>query len=58
MKALLDSRTFWVALVQAVASVALVVLTELDMVGYVGIVKSMLDISLRLITSEEINRII
>ena len=58
MKSLLESKTFWVAILQAVASIAIVALTELDMVGYVGLIKSFLDISLRLITSDGIDRIL
>lgn len=58
MKTLLESKTFWVAMIQAVASVAIVIMTELDMVGYVGIVKSLLDVSLRLITTEPIDRVL
>lgn len=54
MKKLTQSRTFWLAVIQAVASVVVVALTELDMVGYVGIVKSLLDIYIRMDTSKPI----
>ena len=54
MKTLFESRTFWLAVAQAVASVVIVVLTELDMVGYVGIVKSIVDIVLRVDTTSPV----
>lgn len=57
MKKLFESKTFWVAVVQAVVGVVVVALTELDMVGYIAIFKSIADIVLRMITTEEINRV-
>ena len=54
MKTLFESRTFWLAVAQAVASVVSVVLTELDMVGYVGIVKSIVDIVRRVDTTSPV----
>lgn len=46
-KSLFESKTFWLAVAQAVSSVVIVALTELDMVGYVGLVKSVVDVALR-----------
>lgn len=57
MKTLLQSKTFWVAVIQAVAGVVVVALTQLDLVGYVAVFKSIVDIVLRLITTEPIDRI-
>jgi len=57
MKSLLQSRTFWVAVAQAVGAVAIVALTELDMVGGVLVVKSIVDILLRLSTDSAIDRV-
>lgn len=57
MKSLLNSKTFWVAVIQAVAGVVVVALTQLDLVGYVAVFKSFVDIILRLITTEPIDRI-
>lgn len=54
MKSIFKSKTVWIAILQAVASVVIVAFTELDMVGYVGIVKSALDIATRMITSQGI----
>lgn len=54
MKSLLKSRTFWLAVSQAVGAVLIVALTELDMMGGVLIVKSVVDIILRLETDERI----
>lgn len=57
MKSLMQSKTFWVAVVQAIAGVVVVALTQLDLVGYVAVFKSIVDIVLRLITAEPIDRI-
>ena len=54
MKSLFSSKTFWLAVVQAVAGVVVVALTELDMVGYVAVFKSFVDVVLRLITTEAV----
>jgi len=58
MKTLLQSRTFWLAVIQAVAGIGVIALTELDMIGYVGIFKSVVDIILRTITSSQIKSIL
>jgi len=53
-KKLWQSKTVWFAIAQAVVSVLVVVLTELDLVGYIGIVKSVADVVLRLITEDPV----
>ena len=58
MKSLLESKVFWVAVIQAVAGVVVVALTQLDAVGYIAVFKSIVDILLRLITTDTINRIV
>lgn len=55
MKAVIQSKTVWLAVLQAVAGVAIVVLTEMDLVGYAAIVKSGLDFFVRLLTEERID---
>lgn len=55
MKSIFHSRTFWIAVIQAIASVAIVVLTELDLIGWVGFVKSFVDILLRVDTSTPVD---
>lgn len=57
MKSLMQSKTFWIAVIQAVAGVVVVALTQLDLVGYVAVFKSLVDIVLRLITTEPIDRL-
>lgn len=57
MKSLMKSKTFWIAVIQAVAGVVVVALTQLDLVGYVAVFKSFVDIVLRLITTEPIDRL-
>lgn len=57
MKTLLQSRTFWLAIIQAVAAVLVVVFTELDMVGSVVLLKSVVDIILRVMSTEGIKGI-
>ena len=54
MKTLFESKTFWLAVAQAVIGIVVVALTELDLVGYVAIVKSIGDVILRMITEDEI----
>ena len=49
-KKITQSRTFWLAVVQAITGIATVVFTELDMVGTVAVLKSITDIVLRLDT--------
>ena len=58
MKTLIESRTFWLAIAQAVGAVLIVALTELDMMGGVLIVKSVVDIVLRLSTDSPVDRVI
>lgn len=55
MKKLLHSKTFWLAVSQAVGAVLIVALTELDMMGGVLVVKSVVDILLRLSTDTKID---
>jgi len=58
MKSLITSKTFQLAVIQAIASVIVVALTDLDMVGYVGIVKSLADILLRMVTDKPIGSVV
>lgn len=58
MKSLIESKTFWVAVIQAVAGIVVVALTELDLVGYVAVFKSAVDVVLRLVTSDGIEKVI
>jgi hypothetical protein len=58
MKPLLKSKTVWVAIAQAIISVLIVVNSELDAIGYVGVAKSALDIFLRYLTVAKITKII
>ena len=57
MKTLLNSKTFWLAVSQSVGAILVVAFTELDMMGAVLIVKSVVDIILRLQTEEPISGI-
>lgn len=57
MKSLTQSKTFWLAVIQAVVGGLVIFFTQIDMVGYVAIVKSVGDIVLRLATNEPIERI-
>jgi len=51
MNKLLKSKTVWLALVQAFGGIVIAVFTELDLIGYVAITKSVMDIALRTITT-------
>lgn len=54
MKSLYSSKTFWLAVIQAVVGGLVIFLTDMNMVGYVAIVKSVGDVILRTITTDEV----
>ena len=54
MKTLLQSRTVQLALIQAISGGLVIFLTQMDMAGYVVIVKSVADILLRMDTDEPV----
>ena len=55
MKTLVNSKTFWIAVTQAVVGGLIILFTNVpDLVGYVAIVKSMGDILVRMMTNETI----
>lgn len=56
-KTLFSSKTFWIAVIQAVAGIVIVALTELDLVGYIATFKSVVDIVLRMITTDPITNL-
>lgn len=56
MKSIFQSRVFWLAVFQAIASVLVVLFTELDMAGYAMLVKSVVDIALRVDTASAIDQ--
>ena len=47
MKSIFQSRTVWLAIIQAVVAVAVAIFTELDMLSVVVVLKSVVDIILR-----------
>lgn len=53
-KRLLQSKTIWLAIIQAILGITIAVFTELDMIGYIAIVKSLADIALRYVTKASI----
>lgn len=53
-KNLFKSRTFWVAVVQGVLGVLVVVMTEVPEFGGLVVAKSVLDVALRLVTGEPV----
>lgn len=57
MKRLVESRTFWLAVVQGIGGIVIVALTELDLIGYAAMVKSIIDAYLRIDTTEGIDRL-
>lgn len=58
MKTLLESKTFWIACAQAVGGVLLVVFTQLHVEGGTLVVKSFLDIILRMNTDTAITSVV
>lgn len=57
MKTLLQSKTFWLAVAQAVGGVLVVAFTQLDMMGAVLVTKSVVDIILRIYTDQPVGSI-
>jgi len=55
IKKLLKSKTVWLALIQAFGGIAIAVFTELDAVAYVAIIKSVVDIALRGLTTKPLS---
>lgn len=58
MKSLLQSRAFWIAVIQGLSGVATVVFTELHVAGGALIVKTILDILIRIDTTATITRVV
>jgi len=54
MKKLVQSKTFWLAIAQAVACIVVAVQTEFPEIGYIGTIKSFIDIFLRMNTDKGI----
>lgn len=54
MKPFWKSKTVWIAVLQGVAGVAIAVATNYDAMGVVMVLKTLVDISLRCVTSEAI----
>jgi len=54
MKKIFQSRTIWLAIIQAIISVMIVFFTELDMISYALFFKSVVDIIIRLDTDKGI----
>lgn len=55
IKKLLRSKTVLLAILQAVVGIGVAVLTELDLAGYIIVLKSVADIFMRVITVEAID---
>lgn len=47
----LKSRTVWIAIIQAVFGILIIILTEADLVGEAMMAKSLLDIIIRALTT-------
>lgn len=54
MKSLFSSKVFWLAVAQAIAGVVMVFSHTYPDVGFIAVVKSAVDIILRLLTSEPV----
>jgi len=53
-KTILQSKTFWLASAQAVAGAITIFATEYDQVGWLALVKSVVDVYLRSVTSQPV----
>lgn len=54
MKKLTQSKTFWKAVIVGVSGILIAALTELDLIGYIAFVNAIVDIALRVVTTEEV----
>ena len=54
MKSLLQSKTFWLAVIQALIGIVAVFATTYPSIGGLLVAKSVLDIVLRMVTTTEI----
>jgi hypothetical protein len=54
MKSIFTSKVFWVAFIQAIIGGGAIFFTNMDMLGYVAILKSVGDIALRFVTTEPV----
>lgn len=53
-KSILESKTFWLAVIQGVVGVLAVLITQYPTLGYIAIAKSIADVVLRLLTDQPI----
>ena len=54
MKYFLESKTIQIAIIQAILGIAVAVLTEYDMVAYVAVIKSLVDVIIRSMTETKL----
>jgi hypothetical protein len=54
IKSILLSKTFWVAVIQGLLGVVVVLETQIPGVGWLMIIKSVLDFGLRVATTQEV----
>lgn len=54
MKNVLKSKTVWIAVLQGIAGVVVVLQTQYPELGYVAIGKSLVDIGLRFLTTQSV----
>lgn len=54
-KSILSSKTFWLAVIQALAGVVVIFQTNYPEVGWIAVAKSVVDVVLRLVTRDPIH---
>ncbi len=54
IKSIWESKTFWLAVVQAIAGVIVVFQTHFPEVGFLVMVKSIIDVVLRLVSTSQV----
>jgi hypothetical protein len=54
-KNILTSKTFWLAILQGILGVVVVVSTSIPGVGWLMIVKTIIDIGIRMITAQPVS---
>ena len=54
MKSLIQSKVFWKAVIMGLSGIVVAALTNLNLIAYVAVVNMVVDIALRIMTTDQI----